>query len=215
MSEHELLFEVPELAYLLPGVPVAFRDRLREREGWIEAQLDNVLSVAFLIHLFRFGFRGTAFFSAQEEAGRSWRFVLDWFRRLDRGTESLIVLDTSPFPDLGSAAAQEIVLRNRDANGRFATRIVRRLEEICRAQATSFVFKDHFVEEANRQRAAVGKKPLSFGRTELGRIVAASNGKVQGATLQIPTTGYHTPAETASLDACRSFLKVLCELSLS
>lgn len=101
--------------------------------------------------------------------------LLDWFRRFDRGSQSLIVLDTSPFPDRESAAAQHVTLRNRD----------------------------------------VGQKPLSFGRTELGRIVAATEGKVQGATLQIPTTGYHTPSETTSLEACASFLGVLGELVLN
>lgn len=209
-----MVFEVPALAHLIPGVPVAFRDRLRVRDGWIEAQLDNVLSVAFLIHLFRLGFRGTAFFSAQEEAGRSWRFLLDWFRRLGRGAQNLIVLDTSPFPDRESAAAQQVVLRNRDANGQFSPPLVERLEGICKSRSVSYIFKDRFVEEANTLRAAEGKKPLSLGRTELGRIVAASEGNVQGATLQIPTTGYHTPSETTSLAACRSFLEILAELAL-
>ena len=33
-----------------------------------------------LIHILRHGFRGTALFTAEEEAGRSWRYVLERFQ---------------------------------------------------------------------------------------------------------------------------------------
>ncbi|MFT6389750.1 MAG: hypothetical protein ACJAUP_003143 [Cellvibrionaceae bacterium] len=35
----------------------------------------------------------------------------------------------------------------------------------------------------------------------MGRIITASNGLVDGTTLQIPTSGYHTMSETAPLAA--------------
>mgnify|MGYP003710260415 CR=1 FL=1 len=51
------------------------------------------------------------------------------------------------------------------------------------------------------------------GSTEMGRITASSGGLVDGTTLQIPTTGYHTMNESASVFACEAFLRVLCRLS--
>jgi hypothetical protein len=47
----------------------------------------------------------------------------------------------------------------------------------------------------------------------MGRIIAASGGLVDGTTLQVPTTGYHTMDESASLIACEAFLDVLCRLA--
>ena len=44
-------------------------------------------------------------------------------------------------------------------------------------------------------------------------IIAASGGLVDGTTLQVPTTGYHTMDESASLIACEAFLDVLCRLA--
>jgi hypothetical protein len=76
-----LIFEVEGLEYLQPGTPVSFLDRLTISDGYISAQLDNVVSVAMMIYLFRRGFRGTALFTAEHEAGRSWRYALAGFQR--------------------------------------------------------------------------------------------------------------------------------------
>ena len=43
----------------------------------------------------------------------------------------------------------------------------------------------------------------------MGRIIAASNGLVDGTTLQIPTTGYHTMHETASIASVEVFIDLL------
>jgi hypothetical protein len=93
---HNLIFEVGGLEHLVAGTPAAFRDRLTVEDGHLVGQLDNVLSAAILVSLFEIGFQGTAFFTAQEEAGRSWRYLLEWFRRFGGSTNQLIVLDTSP-----------------------------------------------------------------------------------------------------------------------
>jgi len=53
----------------------------------------------------------------------------------------------------------------------------------------------------------------SLGSTELGRIIAASNGFVQGTTLQIPTTGYHTMEEASSLAASKAFNRLLLQIA--
>jgi putative aminopeptidase FrvX len=202
---NNLIFEIDGLAFLQPGTPVSFLDRLALRDGCVSAQLDNVLSVALLVFLFRQGFQGTALFTAQEEAGRSWRYALAWFRRQQIRTERLLVLDTSPYPTREAAEAQDLVLRHKDATACFAPEITAELAAKCAELGIRFSYKDAWVEARNEGRA----RKLSLGRTELGRLIEASGGEIRGTTLQIPTTGYHTASETASLDSIRAALALL------
>ena len=204
-----LIFEVDGLDHLVAGTPVAFRDQLRIGDGSYIGQLDNVLTAAVLVHLFGIGFQGTAFFTAQEEAGRSWRYLLEWFRRFGSSTNQLIVLDTSPYPTPEEAAHQHVVLRGRDANAAFNEALTRQLEERCQSLGVPYSYKDRHIAEENQQLAAEGRKLRSLGSTEMGRIIAASNGLVDGTTLQIPTTGYHTMHETAAIPSCEAFIKLL------
>lgn len=210
---NNLIFEVQGLDHLVAGTPVAFTDRLRVDQGYLYGQLDNVLTAALLVHMFSLGFRGTAFFTAQEEAGKSWRFLLEWFRRFGGSTGRLIVLDTSPYPDGASAAAQQLVLRHRDVNAAFDPELTAHVEAICREANIAFSYKDEFIEEQNRSAVAEGREPQSLGSTELGRIAMASRGAVNGTTLQIPTTGYHTLAECAALSSCEAMIRVLLRVA--
>ena len=204
-----LSFEVEGLEHLVAGTPVAFRDRLAITRDSFIGQLDNVLTAAILVHLFELGFQGTAFFTAQEEAGRSWRYLLEWFRRFGGSTNQLIVLDTSPYPTAQEADRQQVVLRRRDANATFNEALTRQLEELCHAEHIAFSYKDRHIAEENQRLAAEGRKLRSLGSTEMGRIIAASNGLVDGTTLQIPTTGYHTMQETAAIKSCEAFIRLL------
>ena len=210
---NNLIFEVDGLEHLVAGTPVAFADRLRIEEGYLYGQLDNVLSAAVLIHLFDLGFEGTAFFTAQEEAGKSWRYLLEWFRRFGGSTNQLIVVDTSPFPDQQSADQQQLVLRRRDANSPFSDDATDRLESLCQQLDISYLFKDTYIDEKNCEAVKQGLEPQSLGSTEMGRISPASNGRVSGTTLQIPTTGYHTMDESASLKSCDAFITLLMTLA--
>ena len=101
-----LIFDVANMDHMVAGTPLAFRDSLRLNHDTISGQLDNVFSAAALVYLFTQGFQGTAFFTAQEEAGKSWRYLLEWFRRFGGRTNNLIVLDTSPYPDTQSRDRQ-------------------------------------------------------------------------------------------------------------
>lgn len=204
-ERRNLIFELDGLHFLQPGTPVSFLDRLKVDGNYISAQLDNVLCVAMIVHLFRRGFQGTVLFTAQEEAGRSWRFALAWFQRYNLLTERLIVLDTSPYPTREAADLQDVVLRNKDANGFFASGITEEIRSQCESLGIRYSFKDEYVEEQNLNRPT----PLSLGRTELGRLAAATGGRINGTTLQIPTTGYHTTSETASLDSVIAALRLL------
>lgn len=208
-----LIFEVRDLEHLVAGTPVAFTDRLTINNGILSGQLDNVFTAAHLVHLFALGFQGTVFFTAQEESGSSWRYLLEWFRRFNGDTNRLIVVDTSPYPDRQSADQQQVVLRRRDANARFNPETTDMLEGLCRNHGISYAFKDAYIDEQNLKAIELGNEPQSLGSTEMGRIIAASNGFVQGTTLQIPTTGYHTMEESSSLESSDAFSRLLMMIS--
>lgn len=204
-ARKNLIFELDGLDFLQPGTPVSFLDRLQLNDGYASAQLDNVLSVAILVYLFRCGFQGTALFTAQEEAGKSWRYALSWFQRQNLTTQRLIVVDTSPYPNREAADVQQLVLRHKDASGAFAQEITDELAKRCQSLGITYTFKDSYIETQNLTRT----KPQSLGRTELGRLIVATEGMINGTTLQIPTTGYHTPEETASLLSISAALNLL------
>ncbi|MGB5340319.1 MAG: peptidase M42 [Gammaproteobacteria bacterium] len=206
---NNLIFEIDGLEHLVAGTPVAFTDRLSIEDGRLVGQLDNVLTTACLVHLFSLGYQGTAFFTASEEAGKSWRYLLEWFRRFGNSTNQLIVVDTSPYPDNESADRQRVVLRWRDANAEFNKETTAKLEQACKTLDIPYSFKDVFITQKNTEAARRGQPAKTLGSTEMGRITAASNGLVHGTTLQVPTTGYHTMVETASIAACEAFLDLL------
>ncbi len=165
------------------------------------------------MHLFSLGFQGTAFFTAQEEAGKSWRYLLEWFRRFGHSTNRLFVVDTSPFANVEAANEQLLVLREKDANAAFNSQATQLVEDLCRKNDLSFVYKDRYVEAENKKLVSAGENPRSLGSTEMGRIIAASNGLVDGTTIQIPTSGYHTMEESASWESVDAFIKLLTDLS--
>ncbi|WP_372742546.1 peptidase M42 [Neptunomonas sp.] len=210
---NNLIFELDGLEHLVAGTPVAFSDKLRIENNALVGQLDNVLTAAALVYMFELGFQGTAFFTAQEEAGKSWRYLLEWFRRFGGTTNQLIVVDTSPYPDLEAAQRQHLVLRNKDANATFNTELTKQLVTLCQQENISIQMKDEYVDKQNLVRAANGESPVSLGSTELGRIISASGGLVDGTTLQIPSSGYHTLSESAPIASVRGFLQILSALA--
>jgi len=210
---NNLIFEIDGLEGVVAGTPIAFKDKLHIKEDRLAGQLDNVISAAALVHLFSLGFKGTAFFTAQEESGKSWRYLLEWFRRFGGSTNRLFVIDTSPFPSVASANEQQIVLREKDANATFNPETTQLIEALCVKSGISYLFKNRYAEAENKKRETNGLPPSSIGSTELGRIIAASNGLVDGTTIQIPTTGYHTMHESASNDSVNAFLEILRHVS--
>jgi len=208
-NRNNLIFELSEMEHLVAGTPVAFFDQLAVTKHAISGQLDNVLCAAVLVYMFQLGFQGTAFFTAQEEAGKSWRYLLEWFLRFGGRTNQLLVVDTSPYPDYETATQQQLVLRNKDANGQFNQALTHRMKNICDELGISVQFKDEYVERQNESLRAQGLPESSLGSTEMGRIIQASKGLVDGTTLQIPTSGYHTMQETASIQSVLDFMRVL------
>lgn len=209
-----LLFNVKGLEHLYAGTPVAYVDTLSYEDAHLSAQLDNVLSAAIILFLYERGYQGRAFFTAQEEVGKSWRYLLEWFRGRDISTNELLVLDTSPYPDRKSADAQHIVLRHKDANATFSSALTPKIIEVCDQLSITYGFKDEFIENLNQELIKSNRAPYSLGSTEMGRLVNASEGTIQGTTFQLPTTGYHTTSETVSMAAVVDAIKVLEALYL-
>lgn len=207
---NNIIFTVEGFDYLFPGTPIAFMDKLLINEDLVSAQLDNVISVAVILYLYRIGYQGTAFFTASEEAGRSWRFLLEYFRRFDISTNELLVLDTSPYKTVDELNQLDVVLRNRDQNGYFRSPLKNTIKKIAIEQQIKYHFKDAYLKNIMAQQGRKG----SLGVTELGRIIHATKGQIQGATLQLPTIGYHTVEETTSMRAIESIMTILTELYL-
>ncbi len=210
---NNLIFEVKGLEHLVAGTPVAFADALKISDHALVGQLDNVLTTAALVYLFGMGFEGTAFFTCQEETGKSWRYLLEWFRRFGNTTNQLLVVDTSPYPDFHAASQQELVLRNKDANAGFNPQLTKKLLNLCDDRGVCVQMKDAYVETMNVQLRAAGEDLRSLGSTEMGRIITASNGLVDGTTLQIPTSGYHTMSESAPIASVKAFIDILVDLA--
>ena len=121
-------------------------------------------------------------------------------------------MDTSPYDTRMEADVQQVVLRNRDANAKFKSPVLKQLKNFCHKNGINFSCKDSFIQEKNKIRKEKGLPLLTLGSTELGRIVMESKGTIQGTTLQIPTTGYHTVEETASIKSVKTILHILSSL---
>ncbi len=207
---NNIIFKINEFDHLFPGTPIAFMDKLTIDNEMIYAQLDNVLSVAILVYMYELGYQGTAFFTASEEAGKSWRFLLEYFRRFDITTDELLVLDTSPYKTIEDIKSLDIVLRNRDENAYFRSPLKSKIKKIAIKNRIKYHYKDEYLKSMMKQTNIKS----SLGITELGKIVSASKSSIQGTTLQIPTIGYHTVAETALTQSIDSILFLLEKLYL-
>lgn len=205
---NNIIFKINEFDHLFPSTPIAFMDKLTIDNKMISAQLDNALSISILIYMYQLGYKGTAFFTASEEAGKSWRFLLDYFRRFDISTNELLVLDTSPYKTIEDIQNLDIVLRNRDENAYFRSPLKSKIKKIAIKNKIKYHYKDEYLKNINYEN----NTKSSIGITELGRIISASKGLIQGTTLQIPTIGYHTVKETTSIQSINKIIIVLKKL---
>jgi putative aminopeptidase FrvX len=99
-------------------------------------------------------------------------------------------------------------LRNRDANAVFRSPLKNKIKRIAIEENIKYHFKDAYLKNKMSQTGI--KRTL--GMTELGRLIHATKGEIQGTTLQIPTIGYHTSYETASIKAVEAMISVLKRL---
>lgn len=209
----KLVFPIPEFKDLPVGTPVCFRRPPALDHEMLTGQLDNAISAAIAFTLVERGFGGRVLLTTEEEIGRSWMHTRDHLNRLDIRTDRLIVLDTSPYPVADAIDAGVVVLRSRDKHASYNPKFVSQLESICRDMSLPYQFKDKWIEDTNRERAAAGEPALSIGSTELGRLIDATGGEITGATVQLPTFGYHSNNETTSVLAIDHVLAMLGRLT--
>lgn len=213
LQRQTLIFRVdssidPE--HQLPAfTPVSYSHTFIDDGNEFGGQIDNALSVGLIYTLFKYGFEGTAVFTTEEEIGRSWRHLRDYLEHKQWEPKELLVLDCSPYPTPIEAHEGDVVLRNRDAVGRFNADLLARIKAVCDRAGIPYSLKDEYVQQQNRERAEQRLPPLGLGRTELGYLVHESQGRFNGVTVQVPTYNYHTNRETTTWRAIEQMVRLM------
>ncbi|MCA9460309.1 MAG: hypothetical protein KC550_07220, partial [Nanoarchaeota archaeon] len=169
------------------------------------AQIDNVISAAIMYYILKTtNFQDEIIFTTQEEIGLSYKCVLEYLNSNKKNKNinsssntnpKIITLDTTPYENFNNKEKGFIVLRKGDENGNFNLELVKELENI-----------------TNKNKIPTYYKPSNTGMTELGRISSTSKGKYNGATIQIPTTNYHTTYETSTIESLENYYKIIKEI---
>jgi len=206
-----LIFDIPDFDKLPAGTAIAYISPLVRETGHLASQIDNAISAAVAYQLVQDGFDGTLLFATEEEIGRSWQHIAKYLQSQDAPSRELITLDTTPYEDERAISEGLIVLRNRDEHGEFNPDLVGRLRAGCDSQGIKYEMKDELIQVQNAQLPK-GAKPKQLGTTELGRIVQHTAGKFNGATVQLPTTEYHSNHETTSELALTNYYEALKKL---
>ncbi len=188
-----------------PDIPIAYARNAENQGDLLRGQIDNVVSLGIIYCLFQNGFLGTALLTCEEEIGKSWTFLQEWFEKQSIETKNLLVLDTSPYREKNPIQESVVVLRNRDKSGIFHADLIQEIKRRCTKLSLNYQIKDEYF-------LAQGLEIDDLGSTELGRLVLETQGRWNGATLQIPTTEYHTSYETTSRGCIESFYRLLSDL---
>jgi len=209
----DVFFEINGFGKLPTGTPIAYASSLTREEGNISSQIDNVISVAVAYQLVQDGFDGTLIFAAEEEIGRSWQYITNYLESQESASQEIITLDTTPYGNTRAVSEGLIVFRNKDENGEFNPDLVKRLRSVCDNQGIKYEMKDEVIEAKNAQLPK-DVEPEILGKTELGRIVQHTDSRFNGATIQLPTTEYHSNHETTSELALSNYYEALKKLLL-
>jgi len=207
----DLVFNIDGFGKLPAGTPVAYISPLIKKKGRISSQIDNAISIAVTYNLVQDGFDGTLLFATEEEIGRSWQYIVNYLQSKKISSKEIITLDTTPYDNTRAISEGLIVLRNKDENGEFNQDLVQRLRTVCDSQGIKYEVKDEVIEAKNAQLPS-GTEPKKLGKTELGRIIKNTSGKLNGTTIQLPTTNYHTNHETTSELALNNYYEALKRL---
>lgn len=195
---------------LKPKTPIALHSKVQEKKNTFSSQIDNCISVAVAMQALADGFTGRVLFVAEEEIGRSWQHILSCLQKYSLESQEILTLDTSPFKQPKSLQQGVVVLRTKDEYATFSETMVKRIQKICEEKNISYRVKDKYIQLSNKRTendSTVSQR--SLGRTELGAVVAHTQGKSNGTTLQLPTMYYHTNYETSSYKALENWYAVL------
>ena len=158
---------------------------------FIGGQIDNAISVACLYKLIKDGFDGTVLFTCREEIGLSWKYIEEYFKEENLNVKNLIVLDTTPYPSSSDFENGKIIFRRADSNGKFNIAFIDKLKAYAKDQEIPYAIK------------------VPRGKTELGRLVEFTNGNFNGATIQIPSTNYHSNKEMTNVKCLKNYYKFI------
>lgn len=177
----------------------------------ITGQLDNVINVALLYTMMVEGeVKGNVIFSTREEIGLSGTLIANYLAKEGiYSTEDLLILDTTPFSE-ADYVTDEISLRKRDSRDFYSQNKVEMLESICKELKIPYRFKDKILEEKGDIKIKDDGSVIGYGLTELGKIVQDSNGKYNGATLQLPNLGDGVE-EKISFESLNNYITLLKE----
>jgi len=202
MLNGDALFFVQEMDEIDHGMPLAYARTARYEDGYLKGQIDNAISLGVVYELFRQGFKGTAILATEEEIGKSWIHIQAYLRQEKIKARNLIVLDTSPYTDQEPIEKGRVIFRNRDMSEEFNADLVQALKSRADGLGLLYQVKDEAM-------LASGKTTEQLGSTELGRLVQGSEGRWNGATVQIPTLMYHTSNETTTTQAIENYFLFL------
>jgi len=201
----DAIFHIRGMKDMDIDVPIAYARGSVSTATEVKGQIDNVLSLGVIYTLFQNGYQGTALLCVEEEIGKSWLYLQKWLNEHRPDTKDLLVLDTSPYRESDPVDYGLVVLRNRDKSAIFNPDLVKLIVARCSDINIPYQLKDEYF-------LSMGLEIKSLGSTELGRLVDGTEGRLTGATIQIPTMEYHTSYETTSRICIESYYALLHDL---
>lgn len=202
MQDGHSFFNIIGMEQMPLNTPIAYGRSAISDGVELKGQIDNVVSLGVIYTLFQNGFQGTALLSTEEEIGKSWIHIINWLEAHNIESKELIIIDTSPYREQAPVEGHMVVLRNRDKSEVFNDVLVQKIKQRATDLLLPFQVKDKYF-------LSMGLKVKDLGSTELGRVVQNSEGRWSGATVQIPTTEYHTSYETTNRGCIESFYALL------
>lgn len=198
----DTVFKIDGMEDMPFDTPIAYGRQARTEENKLIGQIDNVVSLGVIYTLFQNGFQGTALLTCEEEIGKSWVHMKRWLKRHKVETKDLIILDTSPYREEAPVEGCMTVLRNRDKSAEFNAELVAKIKARATELLIPFQMKDEYFY-------AMGLETKDLGSTELGRLILNSDGRWNGATIQVPTVEYHTSFERTNKNCIEHYYALL------
>ncbi len=205
LDQGDALFMIEGMEGLEENTPIAYARPPEFENDYFKGQIDNAICVAMVYALFDSGYKGTALLTIEEEIGKSWTHIASYLESHGIETDSLIVLDTSPYVDADPVKDGMIIFRNRDISAKFNAAQTKKMAAAAKSMGLRYHMKDEYL-------LSLGKPKDKLGSTELGKLIKNTEGRWSGTTLQIPTLMYHTSRETTSRKAIDNYFRFLHEI---
>ena len=182
--------------------PLGFKPKLERQNGFITCQLDNVISVALALDLIEQGFDGNAIFPDGEEAGLSYKPIMNHMN--SEGLDNLITLDISPSANNDESYINKgmLAFRYGDSYGTFNENETNKLVNIAETSKIPFMIKDEFLKNEHEKKGKEGTPRL--GKTELGKVISESN-KISGTSIQVLYLNNHSNEETLTEESLENY----------